>query len=168
MKLKIILMLLVALALAALASAQTKISGTLVCAKEGYIVNTYTIQVGDRPNHAFGIDQGKCNWTKPLDIGGAQAKEFVSTDFAEVSGNRSYGYSYFVITMTTGDKCYARSSPDTVTLKDGMPPESSEVKWTFVGGTGKLKGIKGKGTSKGKIGPEGYTWEAEGEYELPK
>ena len=41
--------------------------------------------------------------------------------------------------------------------------------WTFTGGTGKLKGIKGKGTYKDKGAADGSgTIEVEGEYELPK
>ena len=163
MKLKIILMLLIVLALAAVASAQTKISGTVLCVKPD---TEYTIQVGDSPNHSFNIDQGKCNWTKPLDIAGAQTKEAVITGFREVSGNRMNSHYYDVVTMTTGDKWYGRSQ-GTAILKDGVP-ESIEGTWTFVGGTGKLKGIKGKGTLKGKVAPEGITYEVEGEYELPK
>jgi hypothetical protein len=47
--------------------------------------------------------------------------------------------------------------------------ESAEGKWSFGGGTGKLKGLKGKGTYKGKGAPDGtLTVEVEGEYELPK
>lgn len=171
MKLKIILMLLIVFALAALASAQTKISGTFVCTGEGYTV--YNIQAGDSPNHSFSIDQSKCKWTKPLDIAGAQTNEFVATSFSEVSGNQSSGYVYGVMTMTTGDKCYVRTPWTTATtiLKDGLrvPPEGTdEGTWTFVGGTGKLKGINGKGTFKWKMGPESSTTEFEGEYELPK
>jgi hypothetical protein len=52
-------------------------------------------------------------------------------------------------------------------VKEGVI-ESAEGTWSFVGGTGKLEGIKGKGTYKGKGGPEGITYEIEGEYELPK
>jgi hypothetical protein len=70
--------------------------------------------------------------------------------------------------MTTGDKCYSRSPWNTTTQKEGSPPASGEDKWTIDGGTGKLKGIKGKGTLKWKMGPDGKTIELEGEYELPK
>ena len=46
---------------------------------------------------------------------------------------------------------------------------ASQGTWSFVGGTGKLKGIKGKGTYKGKPDPEGnLIFDIEGEYELPK
>ena len=52
-------------------------------------------------------------------------------------------------------------------MKDGVPQE--EGTWNFTGGIGKLKGIKGKGTYKGKGASDGtVTYEVEGEYELPK
>ena len=54
------------------------------------------------------------------------------------------------------------------TMKSEMN-ESAEGTWSFTGGTGKLKGIKGKGAYKGKGAPDGSaTYEVEGEYELPK
>ena len=47
--------------------------------------------------------------------------------------------------------------------------KSADGTWSFTGGTGKLKGIKGKGTYKGTGAPDGtVTYEVEGEYELPK
>jgi hypothetical protein len=164
MRPKIIFTLLIALALAAVASAQTKVSGTLQCAKPD---QQQAIEVGDRPNHSFVINQFKCTWTKSLEIAGVQSKEDVYTSFGEVSGNRSYGQAYGVSTMTNGDKCYIRPQGST-TLKEGVS-ESGEGKWSFAGGTGKLKGLKGKGTYKSKGAPDGTgTVEVEGEYELPK
>jgi hypothetical protein len=164
MRLKIIFTLLIVLALAALASAQTKFSGTLQCGKPD---QQQAIEVGDRPNHSFVIYQLKCTWTKPFEIAGVQSKEDVYTVFSEVSGNRSHGQEYGVGTMTNGDKYYGRVQ-GSVTLKEGVL-ESAEGKSSFVGGTGKLKGLKGKGTFKGKGAPDGTsTYEIEGEYELPK
>jgi hypothetical protein len=164
MRLRIIVTLLVVFALAAVASAQTKISGTLQCGKAD---PQHAIEVGDRPNHVFAISQIKCTWTRPLEIAGVQSKEDVYTGFSEVRGNRSNDHSYGVVTMANGDKCYVRPQ-ESSTLKEGML-ESAEGKWTFVGGTGEFKGIKGKGTAKGKGAPDGTsTWEIEGEYELPK
>jgi hypothetical protein len=69
--------------------------------------------------------------------------------------------------MTNGDKYYARIQASG-TLKDGVL-ESTEGKWSYAGGTSKLKGLKGKGTYTGKGAPDGTsTLEVEGEYELPK
>jgi hypothetical protein len=164
MRLKTLLSFLVVFALAAVASAQTKVSGTLQCAKPD---QQQAIEVGDRPNHSFVISQMKCTWTKSLEIAGVQTKEDVYTEFYEVSGNRSHGQGYGAGTMTNGDKYYVRGQ-DSATLKEGVL-ESIEGKSSFAGGTGKLKGLKGKGTYKGKGAPDGtLTLEFEGEYELPK
>jgi len=165
MKLKIIFTLLVVFALAAVASAQTKMSGTAQSSKPD---QEYTIQVRDRPNHSFVISQAKCTWTKPWEIAGIQNKEGVGTTFAEIRGNTSRTLEYCVQTMANGDKAYLREE-GTITLKDGVP-QSVDVKWTFVGGTGKLKGVKGKGTCKlREVAADGsMTGDCEGEYELPK
>ena len=164
MRLKTLLSFLVVFALAAVASAQTKVSDTHQCAKPD---QQQAIEVGDQPNHSFVISQMKCTYTKPLEIAGVQSKESVFTIFSEVSGNRSRAQAYGVVTMTNGDKFYVRPQ-GSATLKEGVP-ESMEGKWSFAGGTGKLKGLKGKGTFKSKGAPDGTsTVEVEGEYELPK
>ncbi len=165
MRLKILFTLLIVFVLAAVASAQNKLSGTAQCAKPE---PTYAIQVGDRPNHSFAIDQVKCTWTKPLEIAGIQNKEDVGTDFFEISGNTSRYRSYFVDTMANGDKVIYRVQ-GTGTVKDGVL-QSAEEKWTLISGTGMLKGIKGKGANKLKAAAAdgSSTWDCEGEYELPK
>ncbi len=155
---------LIVLALATVAGAQTKISGTSQCAKADA---QHAIMVGDRPGHSFMISQSKCTWTKPWEIAGIQSKEGVATSFDEASGSSSRTRGFYHDTMANGDKANYRYE-GTVSLKDGAP-QSAEIKWTLVGGTGKLKGAKGKGTCKGKPGSEGsITWDCEGEYELPK
>jgi hypothetical protein len=164
MSLKIILTLLMVFELGVVANAQTKISGTVQCGK---LDPQYTIPVGDRPDHAFVIGKFNCTWTKPLEIAGIVAKSEEDTLFEDVSGNRVRGQSRNVGTMANGDKYYGRTQ-FTGILKEGVS-QSAEVTWTITGGTGKLKGLKAKGTSKGKGAADGTsTWEAEGEYELPK
>jgi|ERR1700693_991119 hypothetical protein len=69
----------VVLLLATIAVAQTKISGTSTCGKPD---QQQKIDVGDKPGHAFTISQGKCNWTKPMDLAGIQTKEDVVTNKA--------------------------------------------------------------------------------------
>jgi len=163
MRSKIILLSVIVFALAAVASAQTKISGTAQCGKPE---PQYAIQVGDQPNHSFAISQAKCPYTKPSEIAGTQTKELVTTTFSEISGSRATTRGFVDGTMANGDKFQVRSH-GSASAKEGVI-ESAEGTWSFVGGTGKLKGIKGKGTYKGKGGPEGITYETEGEYELPK
>ena len=163
MRLKIIFTVLGVLALAALASAQTKISGTAQC---GRPEPQYAIQVGDHPNHSFAISQSKWPYTKPSEIAGIQTKDFVATNFSETTGSRATTRGFVDGTMANGDKFQVRSQ-GSASVKEGVI-QSAEGTWSFVDGTGKLKGIKGKGTYKGKGGPQGITYEIEGEYELPK
>jgi hypothetical protein len=161
---KAALVFLVVLALAASAAAQNKISATAQC---GEPEKDYKIEVGDRPGHGFTIGQGKCTYTKG-EIAGIQVKEEVWTGSAEISGNTARGRFASVVTMANGDKVYVRGE-GTTTLKDGAP-QTDEGKWTYAGGAGKFKGLKGKGTYKcGKPAADGTsTCELEGEYELPK
>jgi len=138
--------------------AQTKISGALQCSEPG---EEHALEVGDRPNHTLRIGKGKCTFTKPIEIAGTQSKEEILTEFDEISGTKWRGHGYGVVTWANGDKSYY-SMQDSGILKHGVP--EGEGTWTFTGGTGKLKGIKGKGTYK----PGKGTIEVEGEYELPK
>ena len=52
--------------------------------------------------------------------------------------------------------------------KDGKPV-ANEGAWSYIGGTGKFKGIKGKGTYNGKADADGnMVSDIEGAYMLPK
>ena len=165
MRIKTFFLCLIVIALAAVASAQTKISGTQQCGKPD---QEHSIQIGDRPNHSFAISQGKCTYTKPVEIAGIQSKEGVYTTLTETSGNTLRYRFYYVDTMASGDKAYYRGE-GTMTVKDEVP-QSGDEKWTLVRGAGKLKGIKGKGTNtlKTAAADGSSTWDIEGEYELPK
>lgn len=156
------LVFLVVLALAASAAAQTKFSGTAQCAKPE---KEYKIEVGDRPGHSFGIAQGKCTWTKG-EVAEIQAKEEVWTASGERSGNTLRFRGASLLNMANGDKVYVRSE-GSITFKDEAP-QTEEGKWTFNSGTGKFKGLKGKGTYKCQYPAETSACEVEGEYELPK
>lgn len=152
------------LAMAPVAGAQTKISGTNHCAKPD---PQTTVQIGDRPNHALSVGQTKCSWTKPWEIAGIAGKEGVGTFSGEITGNTLKFHAYYVDEMANGDKAHY-TYQGTSTLKDGAL-QTEQGTWTLVGGTGKLKGIKGKGTYKGAAGADGtMSFEVEGEYEAPK
>jgi hypothetical protein len=163
MILKSILTFLTVLSLATSARSQTKVSGTAQCAKPD---PRYAIEVGDRPNHSFIISHGGCTWTSPLEIAGTKSKDHSGTVFQDLMGNRARIQGSGVDTMENGDKFYVgwRGSGS---VKEGMPP-ADEGTWTFTGGNGKLKGIKGKGTYKCTGAADGTaTCEIAGEYELP-
>jgi hypothetical protein len=68
--------------------------------------------------------------------------------------------------MDNGDKQFV-SFRDTGAIKDGKP-QGSQGTWSYTGGTGKFKGLKGKGTYKVSLNPDGTaTVDVEGEYEVP-
>jgi hypothetical protein len=168
MRSKLIVAIVVLLSGSTAVLAQTKISGTLKCGKSDVELS---IEVGDRPNHTFVIEKGgKCTWTKPPEIAGMKAKDdtggWEGASFTEISGTKFSGHGYGVDNWANGDKSYIYTQ-ETGIIKDGVP--EAEGTWTFTGGTGKLKGLKGKGTYKGKRAADGsVTGEMEGEYELPK
>jgi hypothetical protein len=152
-----------ALFCAAIASAQTKVSGTAQCGKPD---PQHMVPVGDRPDHSLGVEQFKCTWTKPMEIGGDKSKDGVSTETADVSGNTSRAHGFHVTTMESGDKAFFWYQ-GTGTSKDGAPVEV-KGNWGLTGGSGKLKGIKGKGTYNCTPSGDGLSCEVEGEYQLAK
>lgn len=164
MQSKAIALFLGALVLSALSLAQTKISGTVKCAKPD---QSQKIDIGDKPNHAFAINQGKCTWTKPMTIAGIQTKEDVGTNSEETTSLGAKVHGYVQGTMSNGDKFTVRTQGGD-TYKDGNL-QATQGTWSFTSGTGKLKGIQGKGTFKGKPDADGsVVVDVDGEYTLPK
>jgi hypothetical protein len=147
--------------------AQTKISGTVHCSKAGTI-EEHVIEVGDRPNHQVVISKYKCTWPKPMEIAGTQTKDTIVIGSGDISGGGTDGHesSYVTINWANGDKSYTYEQSSWKTVNGVL---DGSISWAFTGGTGKLKGIKGKGTYNPKVEPDGSnTYEVEGEYELPK
>jgi hypothetical protein len=160
---KVILSCLVALGLGLTVQAQTKISGSSQCNKPD---PQNSIEVGDKPGHLYVIGKQSCTWTKSMEVAGTTDKSYDSTIFSEVTATKSRDHGYVVDTYANGDKGFVRWQ-GSATLKEGKAV-SQEGTWSFEGGTGKLKGIKGKGTYKCTPAGDGSTCEVEGEYELPK
>ena len=156
--------LLCTIALAAsIAAAQTKVSGTAQC--PGKPGESHAIDVGDHPGHAYTIAKGECTWTKPLEIAGLKTTGDSAADFMEVDGNRAREHSSRVDTVDNGDKLYIRTQ-GTDTMKDEKLA-GGQGTWSFAGGTGKLKGIAGKGTYKCEPASDNVNCDIEGEYTLP-
>jgi hypothetical protein len=164
MRFRTVMAFLAAVALAAAAGAQTKTSGTIQCGKAD---PQHAIEVGDQPNHSMGVSKSTCTWSKPMEVAGAKTKDGYSVASNDTTGDKSSGRGIHVSTMDNGDKMYVRFQGNG-TLKDGAMQTDSGT-WSYTGGTGKLKGIKGKGTYKGKASAGGgMTYEIEGDYTLPK
>jgi len=85
----------------------------------------------------------------------------------EINGHKSTSNGYHTATLANGDKTTAHFHGTTIT-KDGKF-QSGGGTWVFVSGTGKCKGIKGKGTYKGTPNTDGtVAYKVDGEYSLPK
>jgi hypothetical protein len=161
MQMKIVLVCCLVLTVATAASAQTKFSGTQQCAKPN---PEYTVPVGDKPGHMMSLVKDKCTWTAG-EIGGVQLKDEDDTIVSDISGSRSRERGTGVTMLADGDKAFVQFQ-GTTTVKD-KAPVSGQGTWSFAGGTGKLKNLKGKGTYKGKWNPDGTAmFEIEGEYQL--
>ena len=143
--------------------ARTKISGTLTCAKPD---PKYTVDIGDRPGHVFVLAKSACSWTRPMQIEGVDTKDSHDVNVVEVDGANSNSDGYDVSNMANGDKVFIRFSGTDRSTKDGKPLSTGT--WRYIGGTGKFKGIMGKGTYKGTPDASGnYVSEVDGDYTLP-
>jgi hypothetical protein len=164
MKQKIVWAFVLGLGLAVGASAQTKISGTISCAKPD---PAYSIDVGDHAGHALTLSRSACTWMKPLKIDGVAAKDGEDVSTSDGSGARFHAHGYHVSNMANGDKTFVRFSGTDTIAKDGKPATTAGT-WSYTGGTGKFKGLRGKGTYKGKADASGNMVVAvAGEYTLP-
>ena len=101
---------------------------------------------GDKPGHVLILEKGTgspCTWSVPAEIAGLKSTEWNGADTVDVMGAKFQTRGYGVMTMENGDKAYARYQ-GAGTVKEGVA--TSEGTWSYTGGTGKLKGLKGKGT----------------------
>jgi hypothetical protein len=163
MRSKLFLMLALVVALATSAAAKTKTSGTVSCAKPS---PSYSIPVSDHAGHALSISQSACTWTKAMEIEGLKTTAGLDVSYGDAMGTEAHTWGYHVSTMSNGDKMYVKFQGKDTMTKDGKPV-STEGTWSYTGGTGKLKGIKGGGTYKGKADATGnYVVEVEGTYEI--
>lgn len=145
------------------AVAQTKFSGTCVCKSD----KQQMLPVGDRDGHSLGVEQLKCNWTKPVDFGGDKAKDGVATHTADVQGQKNRFRGVHVVTTESGDKVSLPYQGVGETSKDGKESHSKGT-FTVAGGTGKLKGATGKGTFSCASAGDGISCDVEGEYQAGK
>jgi hypothetical protein len=163
MRTRFALLALAAFVVAASASAETKISGELQCKAEP----PAPVAIPDKPNHVYAIVKAACTWTKPFDMGGSAVKDGTETISSEMWGEKGSDRGYFAGSTAGGDT-YTVKFAGTSHSKDGKPA-GNEGTWSFMGGTGKLKGLKGGGKYKsGPANADGtQTTQVDGEYSLP-
>ena len=122
-------------------SAQTKISGKISCSRVG---TADTGAVGDMPGHLLMFDKVTCTWPEPLTVAGAKTTTATEVRTSEIRGATGTVRGYNTSTYDNGDKATARYEGTTTLNADGSGKFTG--KWTFVGGTGTLAGIKGGGS----------------------
>lgn len=148
--------------MAASAGAQTKFSGKCNQSKPE---PNYMVQVGDKADHAIVLAKVKCTWTAG-ELAGAALKDEDDVFTSDMSGKTSRDKGYGIGTLASGDKYFLRFEGTTAYEKNA--PVSGTCTWNFTGGTGKLKGLTGKGTCTGKFDATGAAaFDVEGEYSLP-
>jgi hypothetical protein len=143
--------------------AQTKFTGTCTCKRD----QQQMLPVGDRAEHSLGVEQYKCDWTKPIELGGDKSKDGVATNTVEASGKKSRFRGVHAITMASGDKVSFPYQGAGEMSKDGKETHSKGT-FTFADGTGKLKGATGKGMFSCASTADGVKCDVEGEYQSAK
>jgi hypothetical protein len=149
------------LASAASATAQNKFSGKC---SQGKPDPNYVVPIGDGAHHAMILGKVTCTWSSG-DLGGVALKDEVDTVMSEMTGTTSRDRGYGVGSTANGDKYYVRF--DGTTTYKGETPTAGLCTWRFSGGTGKLRGLTGKGTCTGTFDATGgATFDVVGEYSI--
>jgi hypothetical protein len=142
------------------AMAQGKIDTKWTCSKPSA---EQKFDVGDMPDHTYGIAQGTCNATSSGT--GFAEKTGQYTEFRETWKATMSLRGRFNSTLDNGDKAFYTYQQSGST--DPAKPMSNQ--WKIVNGTGKNKGMKGSGTCSGKANADGTgDWECKGTYSMGK
>lgn len=143
--------------------AQVKTSTQWKCAKAA---DSHSIDVGDKPGHAYVVDQINCTAAKG-EIDGVKQKSGLGTEFLEVNGDKVSGHGEFVETLANGDKNFYTYQLKG-NIKNGVMQAGSDT-WSLREGNGKLKGAKASGTCQGSgSADQSATWDCSGNYTLAK
>ncbi len=165
MKYKSLALAVLLMAIVGSAFAQNKISGKGKCAEKPDA--SQSIEVGDQPGHMLIIEKDSCTWSVPLEMAGLKSKTYTLTEEVDLNGAKSQDLGYVLITMENDDKAYLRFQGMSTVGEKGLTGGGGT--WSFTGGTGKLKGLKGKGTYKVLVATGGAVEnQVEGEYSLPE
>ncbi len=125
-----------------------------------------TVQINDDRQHSISIDQRPCTSRQPIEIGGLTGTEYVTYGFDDIQNGHSVDRGYVVGVMKNGDR-YFLTYEGTATM-NGIVPKHLEGRWTFTGGSGRLKQLQGSGTYTALPSPKGeMEFVIQGNYEVP-
>ena len=144
---------------------KTKVAGKMQCPKPEVVG---TVEPGDQAGHRLTLEKNTCTWSTPMEMVGEKAKDGTYVAFSENSPTQAATNGTYIGNMENGDKFYLKFH--WAVVKDGKPKsliESVKGTWAFTGGTGRLKGIRGKGTYTASEDETGGVVSMEGEYIVP-
>lgn len=142
-------------------SGQTQIAGKMHCPKPQALAH---VEPSDEAGHTMRLEKSTCTWLIPFEMVGERAAEVSFVAFSEESDTRAATNGTIVGSMANGDKFYISFRWSALKAND---PENTKGYWEFKGGTGKLKGITGKGTYTANENENGGEVNMEGEYSAP-
>lgn len=145
------------------ASAQTALTGEITC---GQPTAEHRMEALSQPGHSFVLRQGLCRFTKPATINGVAQVEETFVGIQEINGGAALWRGRNTSKMANGDLIFVRLECTSSVANDGTET-GGECRWTMVGGTGKMKGIAGSGTSRqaNKADPNS-AWVFDGSYKI--
>ena len=147
--------------IAVIAGAQTKITGKLTCAKPS--VNG---TAGDGAQMIM-FQKSNCTWTTPFTIDGSKPGPTVDVAIGDMTGSIGKDHGYSTTVMDNGDSTIVRYEGTMQMKKDGSG--TFKGTWKYVRGTGKFRGISGRGTYKGEGAADGSaSGDITGHYSLGK
>ncbi len=136
---------------------------TSVCGKSSV---HQTVLINDDRQHSVSLDQRLCGSKEPIEIAGLTGTEYIAYGVDDVQNGHSIDRGYVVGTMKNGDRYFLKYE-GTATM-NGNVPEHLEGKWTFTGGSGRLKQLGGGGTYTARPTADGgMEFVILGNYELP-
>jgi hypothetical protein len=105
----------------------------------------YALPVADAPGHLLMVAKTHCTLSGG-EVNGLALKQQDVYASAEMNGVNLTVRGYVIVTAEGGDKAFV-TFQGKGTIRDKSGDEDGT--WRFTGGTGKLKGLEGKGTYKG-------------------
>jgi hypothetical protein len=143
-------------------NAQNKLSVTLTCKGEA----VHALDVGDHPEHLLAVWKEACTYVQPARIGTEKLVDGYSVGFSEDTATDSTTSGHHVATTESGARLFL-AFHGTTPLKHLKRAGPTNGTWSYSEGTGKLEGIRGKGTYRVTRNDDGtFTVVIKGTYEL--
>ena len=129
------------------------------------LVQQHYIEVGDVPRHFVGVDEihHEQEDLKGLSIAGVLVKDIYVREAGDLTDGSGQFHNYIEYRLEDGNKVFSRSSGTVQAVAGGFRSTMVE---TFIGGTGKFKGIRGQllGTAERAAGAASLSVQTKGEY----